>query len=238
MSLRDTAAGLPYGKVINFLLHFTFSSWVESFLLQELSGVPQRIRLEQPRRGGREMTSGKCSLLKLTWWQHGVVPSSICASDLSMYKLAKNFNTVRRINSASSLGNDELTVSHIDGFAILTLTRGCHCLFLHHLFWMKFCLNATNKWLLGWKNKTKQNLPKSREVQTEHRAQWKVEERPSSRSCGELGCCPWTQATHNLLKSVSNVSNSHGLSIFVGENAIKPFCALVIQVFNKRKMML
>lgn len=182
------------------------------------------------------MTSGKCSLLKLTRWQHGAVPSSICTSNLYMYKLAKNFNTLRRINSASSLGNDELTVNHVGGFAILTLTRGCHCLLLHNSFWMKFCLSATNKWLLGWKKNPK--LPKSRESQTELRAQWRVEERPSSWSYGELGCCPWTQATHDLLKSVSHVSNSHGLNIFVGENAIKPFCALVIQVFNKRKMTL
>lgn len=42
----------------------------------------------------------------------------------------------------------------------------------------------------------------------------------------------------DLLKSVSCVSNSDGLSIFVGESAIKPFCALLIQVFNKREMML
>lgn len=43
---------------------------------------------------------------------------------------------------------------------------------------------------------------------------------------------------HDLLKSVSCVSNSHGLSVFVGESAIKPFCALLIQVFNKRETML
>lgn len=40
---------------------------------------------------------------------------------------------------------------------------------------------------------------------------------------------------HGLLKAVSHVSNSHGLSIFVGESAIKPFCALVIQVFNNKR---
>lgn len=42
----------------------------------------------------------------------------------------------------------------------------------------------------------------------------------------------------DLLKSVSCVSNSHGLSIFVGESAIKPFCALLTQVFNKRETVL
>lgn len=42
-----------------------------------------------------------------------------------------------------------------------------------------------------------------------------------------------------LLKAVSRVSNSHGLSIFVGESAAKPFCGLAIQVFNnKRAIML
>lgn len=40
---------------------------------------------------------------------------------------------------------------------------------------------------------------------------------------------------HGLLKAVSHVSNSHGLSIFVGESAIKPFCALAIQVFNNKR---
>lgn len=160
MAQGDKAADLPHGKVINFLLHFTFSSWVESLVLQEPSDVPWRIRLAQPRQRGREMTSGKCSLLKLTRWQHGVVPSSICTSNLYMYKLAKNFNTLRRINSASSLGNHELTVNHVGGSAIRTLTRGCHCLLLHNLFWMKFCLSATNKWLLGWK-KPPTNYPKA-----------------------------------------------------------------------------
>lgn len=38
-----------------------------------------------------------------------------------------------------------------------------------------------------------------------------------------------------LLKVVSYVSNSHGLSIFVGESAIKPFCALVFHVFNNKR---
>lgn len=92
------AAELPYGKVINFLLHPTFNSSMESLVLQELNCAPRRIRLEQPRQGGREIISGKCFLLKLTWWQHGVVPSSICASDLCMYKLAKNFSTLGCIN--------------------------------------------------------------------------------------------------------------------------------------------
>lgn len=38
-----------------------------------------------------------------------------------------------------------------------------------------------------------------------------------------------------LLKVVSYVTNSHGLSIFVGESAIKPFCALVFHVFNNKR---
>lgn len=42
-----------------------------------------------------------------------------------------------------------------------------------------------------------------------------------------------------LLKAVSCVSNSNGLSILVGESAPKPFCGLAIQVFNnKRAIML
>lgn len=191
MAHGDKAADLPYGKVINFLLHFTFSCGVESLMLQEPSSVPWRIRLAQPRQGGREMTSGKCSLLKLTWWQHGAVPSAICTSDLCMYKLAKNFNTLRRVNSASSLGNVELTVNHVDGFAILTLTRGCHCLFLHHLFWMKFCLSATNKWLSGWKkNYPKVEKPK---LSTGLNEGWR---KGSPQGAEEsLDACPWTQAT-------------------------------------------
>jgi len=44
-----------------------------------------------------------------------------------------------------------------------------------------------------------------------------------------------TGCMQGLLKAVSHVSNSHGLSIFVGESPIKPFCALVIQVFNNER---